>query len=433
MKAKKVEGNGLFFHTETFGNPTHPACLLIAGAMATARFWTDSFCRRIADAGFFVIRYDHRDIGESSGVDWTKSPYTLSDLARDAVCILDAYRVRSAHFVGHSMGGYIVQHIALEFSQRTLSICSISGGPIGATPETDQPLTNDEKRIQESCWKVLLARKDGPTQEETIRRFMPIWKILNGHFTLDEPMADAYTRDLVIRSRHPIRAGNNHELVMHSLDLEKGRGTLKKIAVPTLIIHGNSDPLSLPRNSLALAHAIPGAELAMIVAMGHMMFHRRLEEEVANLVIEQMQCNFRPMSTPEEKRAAVLLRQKYFFDRVQIHDPYLWTFDHKDHLHFILYEGSELVGYAHIQLWPEARAAIRIIVIEEKHRGRGLGRDLLEHCERRLKARGIRLLQAESRPDSYDFYKNLRYDDMPFNDPDGEPTHPDDRAMGKFL
>jgi 2'-hydroxyisoflavone reductase len=139
------------------------------------------------------------------------------------------------------------------------------------------------------------------------------------------------------------------------------------------------------------------------------------------------------MSTPEEREASTSMRQKYFFDRIPTKDPYLWTFTHKEHLHFILYRASEIVGYAHIQLWPNHRAAIRIIVIDEQARGQGMGKYFMDSCEQTLKEQGITLLQTEASPNAYLFYKKLGYTEMPFNNPDGEPTHPDDRAMGKYL
>lgn len=139
------------------------------------------------------------------------------------------------------------------------------------------------------------------------------------------------------------------------------------------------------------------------------------------------------MSTLEEREAATSMRQKYFFDRVPIKDPYLWTFTHQEHLHFILYRANEIVGYAHIQLWPNHRAAIRIIVIEEQVRGQGMGKYLMNYCEKNLKEQGITLLQTEASPNAYSFYKKRGYIEMPFDNPEGESTHPDDRAMGKYL
>lgn len=77
---KTVHVGHLYFHTECFGDRNQPACLLITGAMAPARFWTNTFCELLVNSVFFVIRYDHRDIGESCSVDWQKTPYNLSDL-----------------------------------------------------------------------------------------------------------------------------------------------------------------------------------------------------------------------------------------------------------------------------------------------------------------------------------------------------------------
>lgn len=279
---KTVHVDDLYFHTECFGDRNNPACLLIAGAMAPAHFWNNTFCEWLANSGFFVIRYDHRDIGESCSVDWQKTPYGLSDLTRDAISILDAYKIAQAHFIGHSMGGYIAQMVGLEFPKYAFSICSISAGPIGATKETDLPLTEQEQEKQNRTWEILLSRKDGSTQEATIQSFLPIWEYLNGSYPLDKVMADDYTRDLILRSRHSIKPGNNHELVMRSLDIEKFRGVLRKIDIPTLIIHGELDLLVLPRHGKSVAQEIPGSNLIMIPEMGHMMFHRGLEEKLAN-------------------------------------------------------------------------------------------------------------------------------------------------------
>lgn len=285
---KTVRIDHLYFHTEHFGDRSNPACLLIAGAMAPARFWTDTFCNRLANSGFFVIRYDHRDIGESCSIDWQRTPYNLSNLAYDTICILNVYGIKQAHFIGHSMGGYIAQTIGLEFPKRAFSICSISAGPIGATEETDLPLTEQEQAIQNKTWEVMLARKDSPSKEATINSFLPVWKYLNGIFPLDETMTDIYTRDLILRSHHSIKAGNNHELVMRSLDLEQSRGLLKEIDVPTLIIHGELDPLVLLLHGESVAKAITGSHLAIIPGMGHMIFHRGLEEKLANLLTNHM-------------------------------------------------------------------------------------------------------------------------------------------------
>ncbi len=127
------------------------------------------------------------------------------------------------------------------------------------------------------------------------------------------------------------------------------------------------------------------------------------------------------------------IRQKYFFDGLSISDPYTWTFDHEEHAHMILYKGVEMIGYAHIQLWPNHRAALRIIVIDEPYRQDGLGSEFLKLCEKWLKNQGIVSLHDEARPDAVKFYRKNGYVEMPFNDPSGEPPSPHDLAMGKML
>lgn len=141
----------------------------------------------------------------------------------------------------------------------------------------------------------------------------------------------------------------------------------------------------------------------------------------------------RLISSEEEKKEALQFRQKHFFDRISIQDPYSWTLEQKDHLHFLLFAGENVIGYAHVQIWPEHRAALRIIVIEEPARSQGRGAYLMDKCEQMLKKQGVRVLQTEASPDAYLFYKKLGYMEMPFNNPDQEPTHPNDRALGKFL
>lgn len=141
----------------------------------------------------------------------------------------------------------------------------------------------------------------------------------------------------------------------------------------------------------------------------------------------------RLVSSQKEKKEAVDFRQKHFFDRLGFEDPYRWTLERVDHFHWLLYDSDQIVGYAHVQNWPEHRAALRIIVIDGRVRGLGMGKYLMEHCEQMLKKQGVKLIQTEASPNAYLFYKKLGYSEMPFNNPDGEATHPDDRAMGKYL
>ncbi len=135
--------------------------------------------------------------------------------------------------------------------------------------------------------------------------------------------------------------------------------------------------------------------------------------------------------TDREWATVRTLRQKYFF-KSNI-DPYVWTFEHKDHVHFVFYKNSDIIGYTHLQLWAECRAALRIIVIDENYHNRGFGSQFLKLCERWLCHQGFKMLLIQSSPEAYKFYCQHAYVKMPFNDPDGYETDPRDIEIGKLL
>lgn len=135
--------------------------------------------------------------------------------------------------------------------------------------------------------------------------------------------------------------------------------------------------------------------------------------------------------TDREWTAVCSLRNKNFFKSME--DPYTWTFKHKDHIHFVFYNNTDIIGYCHLQLWPRQRAALRIIVIEESHRDQGFGSQFLKMCERWLKQKGFNQLLIQSSPEAYAFYRKQDYIKMPFEDPDGYETDLRDIEIGKWL
>lgn len=137
--------------------------------------------------------------------------------------------------------------------------------------------------------------------------------------------------------------------------------------------------------------------------------------------------------TPREWDAVRHFRQFYFFDKIDISDPFTWTFEHDAHVHFVLYQDSEIIGYAHLQLWPHLRAALRIIVIVESKRNHQYGGHFLALCEKWLSLQGYQSLHLESSPEALRFYRNNGYIDMPFDDPDGYESHELDTPVGKIL
>jgi len=126
-------------------------------------------------------------------------------------------------------------------------------------------------------------------------------------------------------------------------------------------------------------------------------------------------------------------RNKYFFGPYGIKDPYEWTFSHGSHAHFVLYEENEIIGYTHIQLWLDKRAAIRIIIVEENKRKQKAGSLCLNLIEVWLKSLGIKSIHVESRQASLSFYLKNGYTEMPFDDPEGHESDPSDIPVGKVL
>jgi fosfomycin resistance protein FosX len=128
---------------ETLGEEGNPAVILIAGAGAHARFWTNEFCSHLTQEGYFVIRFDHRDTGYSSCDDFEKAPYTVLDLAEDMLSILDAFHIKKAHVVGHSMEGVNAQILASRDSEKTLNFVSISSPTLGPAIRTHQEIMDE--------------------------------------------------------------------------------------------------------------------------------------------------------------------------------------------------------------------------------------------------------------------------------------------------
>lgn len=157
-------------------------------------------------------------------------------------------------------------------------------------------------------------------------------------------------------------------------------------------------------------------------------FIRKVLREAGFNHMRMLKCN-----DDTEWATAENFRQKYFFDKVPIKDPYKWTFNHNDHAHLILYKGVAIIGYAHLQFWSDDRAALRIIVIEQPFRSQGFGGQFLELIEKWIRINNRKSIHAEASPQALFFYKKHGYIDMPFNNPEGDETHPSDTPVGKIL
>jgi pimeloyl-ACP methyl ester carboxylesterase len=241
--------------SSTFGSPSDPAVLLIGGAGASMDWWAPEFCTRLAAGGRFVLRYDHRDTGESEGWPPGEPGYTGADLVTDAAGVLDTYGVSAAHVVGMSMGGAIAQQLALSHPARvrSLALLSTSGGP----GDADLPGMSAVEDVPEPDW----------TDDEAVVAYLVEGqRVLSaGPFDADEVRELA--RTAVSRTKNHESSQKNH----HATEGGGGpwRSRLPSIDVPTVVIHGDADPLFPLPHGEALAREIPGARLVVLPHTGH--------------------------------------------------------------------------------------------------------------------------------------------------------------------
>jgi pimeloyl-ACP methyl ester carboxylesterase/catechol 2,3-dioxygenase-like lactoylglutathione lyase family enzyme len=271
-----VQSKQIRLWTETIGNPNNPAVVFICGAGAHAHFWTNEFCQQIATNRYFVIRFDHRDIGFSTAVDFKVDPYTVQNLAEDVISILDAYGIKQAHVVGHSMGGTVAQLLAINYSDRLLSFTSMSVATVGK-------VLTPSKEIMDA----LLENQPTQVYEESLEGFMKSWSVLNGDFPLNQEMAESYTKELYHRSLHPVGVAWNHIHCQESLgDLS---AKLEKVSTPALFIHGEKDPLIPVEGGIKTAQTVKDAKIKVIPRMGHMIFDSNLQEKIASILVQHFQ------------------------------------------------------------------------------------------------------------------------------------------------
>ena len=241
---------------ETFGDPADPPVLLVMGTGASMLWWDERFCRRLADGGRFVIRYDHRDTGRSVTYPPGRPEYTDADLVADTCAVLDAHGVSAAHIVGVSAGGGMAQLLALDHPERVLSLVLISTSP--AVPvDRALPGPTDAFTHVEVDWEDAASVIDYLVEYSRI--------VAGDQRPFDEAAFRALARRDVERARD-FAAAQNHDLLD---DDPRSRAPLSAIAVPTLVIHGTADPMFPIEHGEALADAIPGARLLRLDGAGH--------------------------------------------------------------------------------------------------------------------------------------------------------------------
>ena len=257
---------------ETFGDPSHPALLLINGLGSQCTNYRVEWCERFAAESFFVIRFDNRDVGLSTKfADFTPDvvgmrqaiasgepfdvPYTLDDMAADAIAVLDAEGVDRAHAMGLSMGGMIVQALAIQYPERLLSMTSV----MSATGEPGYGGGSEEARAQ-------LGAPAPSERNAYIEYFLQRQRVIGSPACYDEERLRPIAAEAFDRSFHPEGVGRQMMAISASPSRDEG---LRKVTIPALVMHGDKDPLVDISGGRHTADVIPGATFVVMEGMGH--------------------------------------------------------------------------------------------------------------------------------------------------------------------
>jgi pimeloyl-ACP methyl ester carboxylesterase len=260
MAERMIDANGVELCTEPFGDSNAPPILLITGIGSSMLWWEEGFCRKLADAGRFVIRYDHRDTGRSITYEPGRPRYTGADLVADAAGVLDAYGIAAAHVVGVSAGGAFAQVLGLDHPERVLSLVLISTSPAKPTDRELPPPTEEFGRFAAN------AAADWSDADSVVDYLVDYSRVLAGG---ERPFAEEAIRDLVRRDAERARnfsAAQNHDVLPEG---ESSTEPLGAIAASTLVMHGTADPMFPIEHGEALAGEIPGARLLRLEGAGH--------------------------------------------------------------------------------------------------------------------------------------------------------------------
>lgn len=264
--------NGIEIFYDTAGDPAHPTILLVSGLGAQMTSFDEGLMDLFVARGYHVVRYDNRDTGKSTWFDDAPydmnagfasmragtpviAPYTLSDMAADGIGVLDHLGIRRAHIVGTSMGGMLVQTMAIEHPRRIASMTSIMSSPGEA----------DNGQAAKGVFNNLLS---GPvsTREEAVAAAVHTGRVVGSKEHFDEARSAEKAGAAYDRGYHP-EATQRQLLAIWSSGPRTA--ALQKLDLPTLVIHGRQDPLIQLDGGIRTAELIPGALLMVLDEMGH--------------------------------------------------------------------------------------------------------------------------------------------------------------------
>jgi pimeloyl-ACP methyl ester carboxylesterase len=276
MQTLTTHHDGIEIAYQRFDSAGDPL-LLIMGIGADMLYWHDDFCTALVRNGFQVVRFDNRDSGESTHLDSAgtpdrrrvrrqpdAAPYRLEDMADDAAAVLDALDWRSAHIVGHSLGGMIAQTLAIRHPERVRSLTCISSTP---SPDIGRARPLTILRLLRANPTVLTGKPPrGPVDAGE--------RLVRGHRVIGSPdyrLDETWLRHVgaLMYARGGFDTAARARQAAAILASGDRRPALAALNIPTLVLHGQADKMIRPQGGRATAAAIPGATLVLLPGMGH--------------------------------------------------------------------------------------------------------------------------------------------------------------------
>ena len=302
----KIKANGIEIEYDCFGNNEAEAVLLISGLGTQMIRWSETFCQLLANQGYRVIRFDNRDAGLSTHFDSASMPdlvaiadavsrgetpdvaYTLFDMAKDTIGLLDALKIKRAHVVGRSMGGMIAQLLASEHAERVLSLVCI----MSSTGNRDLP------QASPAVMAAMTSPAPHPFKDEQgyLAHCVAFSKVIAGRgYPFDQSAQRDQALAEVKRAYNPSGFWRHIAAIAATGDL---RSRLAKIAAPALVLHGSDDPLVPPESGQDIAANIKEAKLLNVEGMGHD-FPPSLFGFVADVIAENARRMSNPVNRPD--------------------------------------------------------------------------------------------------------------------------------------
>jgi len=299
--------NGIDIEYDTFGDRSRSPLLLIMGLSSQMVAWPESFCRKLAQNGHWVLRFDNRDVGLSSKIEVVgvpdlmaamaahqqgqsmDAPYTLSDMAADAVGLMDALHLENAHVCGLSMGGMIAQVMAIEYPRRVLSLISMESSTGDPTLPPAKP-------------EAMKAMLSPPPQDRDgyIQHAVEVFHAFSGGSDrFDETLERELAANSYDRSFYPIGFTRQVAAILASGDRTQ---SLASVTAPTLVIHGANDPLVPLAHGRATARAIPGAKLLVVEGLGHGIAYPSLWDEIVDAIRQHTNAAFGLKSVQSDRK-----------------------------------------------------------------------------------------------------------------------------------